>query len=114
MTLPRIELTDQTYDRDLHGERDVRRLQIPVDDALLMGGFERLGDLLGNAEGVINRDGAASDSLIQALAVNEFEHEELRAVGFFEAVDLRDVRVIERRENLGFTTESGDALGIVR
>ena len=35
------------------------------------------------------------------------------AAGVFEAVDLRDVRMIERREHLRFTTETREAIGIV-
>ena len=34
------------------------------------------------------------------------------AVGVFEPVDLRDVRMIERREHLRFSPEAGEAVGI--
>lgn len=33
--------------------------------------------------------------LPEALAVDEFQHEELRAVCLFETLDLRDMRVVE-------------------
>ena len=35
------------------------------------------------------------------------------AVGFFEPVDLGDVRMIQRSEQLGFALESGEALRVV-
>jgi hypothetical protein len=92
--------------------RDIRRLQIPMNDALLMRGLEGLRDLLGDAERLIDGNRPARDALIQTLAV-EFEHEELRVVGLLEAVDLPDLWMIERREDLGFTTEASHAFGIV-
>ncbi len=45
-------------------------------------------------------------------SVDQFHDEGLHAVGIFEAVDLRDVRMIERRQNLCFALEAGEAIGI--
>src|SRR6516165_7940651 len=84
-----------------------------MDDAFVMRRFKGLRDLPGDVERLIDWNRPASDALVQTLAVDEFEHEELRAVDLFEAVDLRDVRMVERGEHLGFTVEAGDALGIV-
>jgi hypothetical protein len=53
-----------------------------MDDALVVSGFEGLCDLLGDAERFVNRDWSARNAFIEALAVHEFEHEELRTVGF--------------------------------
>ena len=57
--------------------------------------------------------GPSCDAPIQALAVHEFQHEKLLTVGFVQPVDRADVRMIERGQDLRFTTEAGDALGIV-
>jgi len=84
-----------------------------MDDALLMRRFEGFRDLLSDAECFIDGNRAACDALVQALAVDQLQYEELRTVDFFEAMDLRDVRMVERGEHLGFTAESRDALGIV-
>lgn len=41
--------------------------------------------------------------------------DEIRAArALFKAVDARDVRVMQRREKLGFPSESRDAVGIAR
>ena len=45
---------------------------------------------------------------------DQFEHERLHAVRFLEAIDCRDVGMIERGEHLRFTLEPRHALGIVR
>ena len=37
-------------------ELDVRRLQVAVDDALVVGLLERFGDLLGDLERLVDRD----------------------------------------------------------
>ena len=85
-----------------------------MDDPLLMRGFEGLRNLPGDDERLIDWNRSACDQLVEALAVDEFKLEELRAVGFFETVDLCDVRMVERGEDLSFAAETGDALGIVR
>ena len=57
---------------------------------------------------------AARDECRQILALDQFHHEGLRATRSFEAVDRRDVGMIQRREDLGFALEAGDAIGITR
>jgi len=73
----------------------------------------QLGDLSGDTERLFDGNRTSGDALVRALTVNELEHEELCAIDFFEAVNLSDVGMVERREDLGFTTEAGDALRIV-
>ena len=62
-----------------------------MNDPLLMRRLEGLRYLFGDAERLVNGNRATSNSLFQALAVDEFQDEELRAVDFFDvfrAVDL--------------------------
>jgi len=66
-----------------------------MDDALLVGGLERLGDLLRNGECLIDRDRPLRDPLREVLTLDQFHDERGQAVGLFEAVDLRDVRMVE-------------------
>ena len=58
--------------------------------------------------------GAARDALRQIVALDEFHHEGGHAPAFFEAVDRRDVRVIQRREGLRFTLEAREPIRVVR
>ena len=45
--------------------------------------------------------------------VDQLHHQRAHALGVLEAVDLRDVRMIERREDLRFALEAGETIGIV-
>ena len=55
---------------------------------------------------------APGDAIRQRRSLDEFHHERPHAVRFFRAVNRRDVRMIERGEDLGFTLESRQPLGI--
>ena len=43
------------------GQRDVRRLQIAMDDPLLMRSFEGLGDLFGDTERLVDGERSTGD-----------------------------------------------------
>src|SRR5438034_6723134 len=85
-----------------------------MDDPLLVRRLERLRDLPGDGESLVYGNRPARDPLVHALAVHELEHEKLLAVGFVEAVDRTDVRMVECGKNLRFAPEPRDTLGIVR
>ena len=53
---------------------------------------------------------SARDPLRQACAFDELEHQRRDAIRFFEPIDARDVRVIERREHLRFAAEPREAI----
>ena len=93
---------------------DIRRLQIAVNDALFVRGFERLGDLLRDGQRLVERDRAPRDALRQVLALDELHHQRGDAPTFFEPVDARDVRMVQRGEGLGFAREPRQAVGIMR
>ena len=67
----KVEHFDDAVGRDL----DVRRLQIAVDDALLVRGFERIRYLARQCQSFIQAHGSARDSVGQRLAVDQFEHQ---------------------------------------
>ena len=63
------------------------------------------------------RPGVPGDDRREVLALHEFHHEGMDVRGlilFDDAVDLRDVRVVERREHLRLAREPRDALRIMR
>ena len=91
---------------------DVRRLQIAMNDALLVRRFERLGDLPGDRQRFVERDrpcamrsasvGPSTSSITSALD----------AVGVLQAVDRRDVRMIQRGQDFRLALEPREPLGI--
>ena len=103
-----------TFDAVVRGERDVRRLEIAVDDPLVVRRLERLRR--SRARWRVPRQPAAalSRSARQRLAVDQLEHEETLAVRFLEAVNAADMRVVQSGEDLRFTAKPRQALRIVR
>src|SRR5262249_51202270 len=60
------------------GEEDVRRLEVAVDNARLVGAPKRLGHLLGDGRGHDERDAAlALDPLAEVLALEQL-HDDVR------------------------------------
>ena len=117
MRRPSLQRLRQTEVEHLHRavlrQLDVGGLQIAVDDAALVRGLERRGDLTRDRQRFVERNRALRDAVRQRRAVDQFEHQRaLRQPCFLEPVDLRDVRMIERREHLRLALESRDAIGI--
>jgi hypothetical protein len=80
-----------------------------VDDAGIVRGFERLRDLSRDRQRFIDRNGTTRDALGEIVALDELHHQR-RA---FNAIDVRDVRVIQGRQHFGFTAESRQPLIII-
>ena len=96
----------------LHGavgaHHDVGGLQVAVDDPPLVGGLERLDDLLRDGQRIVQRDRPAREPLGEVLPFDELHRQRAPSTGrgrVFESVDLRDVRVVERRERASFPVE---------
>ena len=58
--------------------------------------------------------GPCGDPLRERRPLDQLQHQRADAVRLFEAVDRRDVRMIQRREHLRLALEAGEAIGIVR
>ena len=84
----------QHLHRAVAAHLDVCRLEIAVDDPLIVRGFERLRDLLRDGQGFVERQGTARDALREIVAFDELHHQGGHAPAFFEAVDRGDVRMI--------------------
>ena len=56
--------------------------------------------------------GPARDPFRQRVAFNQLENQRARIAAFFQTVDRRDVRVIERGEELRFAMQPREPLGI--
>ena len=76
-----------------------------MDDALLVGLLERLGDLSRDDQGLVEGDLSALQPLGEVLSLDELEDEEELPVRFLEPVDGGDAGVVERREELRLAPE---------
>ena len=70
-----------------------------MDDSLLVRRFERVGDLFGDGQRFVERDGAAARSArARSSPSTSSITERVSPPCFFEAVDGGDVRMIQRGE----------------
>ena len=54
---------------------DVRRFQVAMNDALLVRSFQRLGDLLGDGQGFINRQRSLREAIGESRSLDQFHHQ---------------------------------------
>ena len=97
-------------DRAVAAQLDVRRLEIAVNDPLLVRSGERLGDLSRNRQGFGERNRPLRDAIGQRRPFHEFEHERRHVAGILESVDGRDVLMVERCEHVRLALESRCAI----
>ena len=84
---------------------DVRGLQVAVDDTSFVSGFECLSDLLGYRQSFIQRNRALLDPVSQRRPLDQLQHQRTGIVTFLNAVDLRDVRMVQAGKNLRLSLE---------
>ena len=71
-----------------------------MDDALLVGVIERLGDLMCHRQGLARGNRAARQSIGERIALDELQHktsdtQAFARDGVFESVDRRYVRMVQ-------------------
>ena len=106
----------EVQDLDVAVLRDeqVVRLQIPVDDPLLVGGGEALDHLQCVVDGLSLRDRTRVELASQRLALQQLRHRVGRPVLGSEIVNGQDVRMRQRRNRLGFALEARQCVRILR
>ena len=85
-----------------------------MDDALLVRGFEGRRRSAARCQTSSSGIGRAASAIGQRRALDELQHERADAVGFLEAVDRGDVRMIQRGEHLRFPPEARQPIVVLR
>ncbi len=83
-----------------------------MDDSLLVRGFERLGDLPCDGEGLVEGERPALQPLGEVFALDELHDEGAHAARLLEAVDRGDVGVLELGEDLRLALEARETVGV--
>ena len=100
------------FHRAIVANLDVRRLEVAVHDALRVRGFERLRNLSRDRQRLVWRDRPGRDPIGEGWPLDHLEHERRYMIGRLEAVDRRDVGMIQRREQIRFAGEARPPFGI--
>jgi hypothetical protein len=74
---------------------------------------ERVSDLSGDLQRLVDRQGTRRDPIGQRRPFDQLHDEGRHSRRIFEAVDVRDVRMVRRSKRLGFALEAGQPLGIM-
>jgi hypothetical protein len=84
-----------------------------VHDSLLVGRLERAGDLGRGIQRIVHRHRAALQTRGELVTRDQLHREKTESIVFVETVDPRDVRMVQRCEDLGFPLEPGEPFGIL-
>ena len=79
-----------------------------MDDSLLVGLFQGLGDLARDRKAFIYGKTSLGQPIGQGRPFDQLHDQGRAAAAGLQAVDLGDVRVVQAREELGFALESGE------
>ena len=82
-------------------------------DPLVVRSFKRFSDLFRDRQRLVQRNRSPHDLIRERWSFNEFHHKRAHAVGVCKTMDVRDVRMVERRKQLCFATKAREAIGIV-
>ena len=81
-----------------------------MDDALVVGGGESLGERRRDLEDPLDRHPALGDELVERLPLDELHGQEVDAVGLLDGVDGDDPGVVEGGEGLRLALEALEPL----
>ena len=85
-----------------------------MDDGLLVGCLEGFGNLPRDRQRLIERQRPAGDFFCEGFTLYKFHYQRAHPPRLFTAMDVRDVWVVERGEDVGLPLESSEAVRIVR
>ena len=85
-----------------------------MDDPGLVRGLQRFRNLLRNRQRLIQRDRPLRDPISESRAFDQLQHQRPRALGFLDAVDGRDVGVVQAGEDLRLPREPGEPIRVIR
>ena len=88
------------------------RLQVAVDDSLVMRRRQCAGHCRPDARHLIERQAAPVDQGVQRLARDQLHRQEVRVAVLFDRVNGDDVRVVQRGQRARFAPEPLDAIGV--
>ena len=77
-----------------------------MDDPLFVRRFERLGDLARDRDGFVEANRSTRNAICERRPLDELEHQHRDVARLLDAKNSRDVRMIERGDELRFPFEA--------
>ena len=93
-------------------QHDVGGLEIAMDDALAMRLVERVGDLDGDLQRLVERERPFLEARGQRLALEMRHDQVVRAIDAADVVDAADVGMVQRGDRPGLALEACPRIGI--
>ena len=93
-------------------DHDVAGFQIPMHHTLPVGLVQRVGNLDGVFECLIERQPSLFQPLLECLALDVLHDEVVNPVLFADVVERADVGVVQAADSSCFTLEAFTALGV--
>ena len=90
----------EDLDEAVLGQEQVLGLEVPVDDALVVGGGEAEQDLDAVVDGLPHRQGAGGEPIAERLALEQLRHDVGCTVRLSDVVDDDDVGMVQRGSRL--------------
>ncbi len=102
----------EDLDLPFSGQLDVLRLEVAMDDPLLVGLLEGLGDLPGHRQGLVEGKGAGLQPFRQGGALDQLHDQGAHPARLFEPEDRRDVGMVQLGEQPCLALEARQTLGV--
>src|SRR5208282_5754444 len=94
------------------GDKDVRGLDVAVDNAFRVRGVQRVGNLDRQTEQNVGLHRPAGDTMLQRYTVEKLHDQEGMAILLPDFMDGTDIGMIEGRRRLRLALEAGQGLAI--
>ncbi len=94
-------------------EKNIRGLDVAMDDAFGVRGVEAIRDLNAGVQQLGDLDGLAVDAMFERLAFEQFHGDERAAVEIADIVDGADVGMIQRGRGARFAAKTLDGLRVL-
>ena len=89
---------------------EVRWFDVPVDDALCVGGVQRIGNLNPQFQHLFGRKWSPADEMLQRLTIQKLHSDESLAFVFTNFVNGADIWMVQRRSSLRLALEAFQGL----
>jgi hypothetical protein len=83
-----------------------------MNDPTRVRGFERIGNLPGDRQHVVEGHRAPTDEIAKRRSIDELQHQRADAVGVLQAVNRGDVGIVECGEHFRFALETRNPVRI--